>query len=80
MSATDETAVLWLEQLNVGSENAVHNVAREVLRTCASRQVESIPTLPIASLAVRLLCLDPTNGLQLDEHYTRADLETFIDR
>lgn len=73
--------VNWLEQLYVGSENAVRNIASEVVRTCARRQPQPIAIeLPVASLAVRLLSLDASNGLQLDERYTRAHLETFIGR
>lgn len=65
-----------LEKFSVGSDNAIKNITSEVVRDCA--KIDIHVEEPVVSLAVRLLCLDPANGLQLDQHYDRRDLEEFV--
>lgn len=66
----------FLHQFAVGSDNVIKNITSEVVRECARRRVRVDE--PVVSLAVRLLCLDPANGLRLDASYERSDLEEFV--
>lgn len=70
--------MLALEKYHVGSDTIIKNITKEVIRDCAKQDVHIDES--IVSLAVRLLCLDPANGLQLDHHYDRRDLELFVTR
>lgn len=69
---------LTLDQFTAASENAITNITSEVVRDCTRLDVHI--DAGVASLAVRLLCLDPANGLQLGEHYKRRDIEEFVGR
>lgn len=66
----------FMHQFAVGSDNAIRNITSEVVRECTRRRVRVDE--PVVSLAVRLLCLDPANGLRLDASYERSDLEEFV--
>lgn len=75
-TTNDTFPMMALAQFSVGSDNAIKNITSEVVRDCAKIDIHIEE--PVVSLAVRLLCLDPANGLQLDEHYDRSDLEEFV--
>lgn len=54
----------------------IKNITKEVVRDCAKLNVYLDENL--VALAVRLLCLDPANGLQLNRTYERRELEEFV--
>lgn len=67
-----------LDKFVVGSATVVKNITKEVLRDCAKLDVFLDEN--VVALAVRLLCLDPANGLQLNRTYERRELEEFVSK
>lgn len=65
-----------LDKFVVGSATVIKNITKEVLRDCAKIGVYIDES--VVAFAVRLLCLDPANGLQLNRTYERRELEEFV--
>lgn len=67
-----------MEKYDVGSATVVKNITKELIRDLAKIDVYLEPN--VVSLAVRLLCLDPANGLYLNKTYERRELEEFVSK